>query len=445
MKNIATRRTLMTLLCAGMLASVMTMPGCSAPGGMTDKEKAAITPTAAPEGKYAFWPLFPDEPRIQFLKAFGTSDDVSPSKASTLEKVVFGKQVDDTAGINKPYGVAMKNGKIYVCDIRGTSLVVLDLKKKQTRLVGTSGSNRLAHPVAVAVADDGMIYVADNERGLVMVFDANERYQSSMGFDKFKPVAVAVHGNTLYACDMAGQNVTVFDRKTGQKTGTIGSVGDGEGQFRVPLGLSVDAAGNVYVADMMACRVQKFMPDGKYVAVYGKLGDHGGSFARPKHMAIDSSGIHYVVDAAFQNVQIFDPQYQVLMAFGAAGSYPGAMNLPAGICVTDDSIEYFKDLLHPGFEAKRLVVVTNQFGPNKVAVYALGQLKKGWTAEQLAASSAGVTSGMGMSEDRAALQKAVGELPPEGAQANPDANPPEPDLGSPSTKPATPPPAANPK
>jgi streptogramin lyase len=445
MKNLAPHRTMLTILSASMLATLAAVSGCSAPGGMTDKERAAITPTAAPEGKYAFWPLFPDEPRIQFLKAFGTSDDVNPSTASSLEKVVFGKQVDDTAGINKPYGVAMKNGKIYVCDIRGTSLVVLDLKKKQTRLVGTSGSNRLAHPVAVAVADDGMIYVADNERGIVMVFDANERYHSSMGFEKFKPVAVAVHGNKLYACDMAGQNVTVFDRKTGQKTGTIGSVGDGEGQFRVPLGLSVDGAGNIYVADMMACRVQKFSPEGTYAGVYGQLGDHGGSFARPKHMAIDSSGIHYVVDASFQNVQLFDPKYQVLMAFGAAGSFPGAMNLPAGICVTDDSLEYFRDLLHPGFEAKRLVVVTNQFGPNKVSVYALGQLKKGWSAQQLASASAGVKSGMGMSEDRAALQKAVGELPPEGDQTNPDLNPPEPDLGGPSSAPTTTPPATNPK
>jgi DNA-binding beta-propeller fold protein YncE len=384
-------------------------------------------------------------PESSFLKAFGTSDDVNPSDASTLEKVVFGKQVEDTAGINKPYGVAIRQGKIYVCDIRGTSLVVLDLKKKQTRLIGTSGSNRLTHPVAVALADDGMIYVADNERGVVMVFDANERYHSTMGFEKFKPVAVAVHGNTLYACDMAGQNVAVFDRRTGQKTRTIGSVGDGDGQFRVPLGLSVDPAGNVYVADMMACRVQKFTPDGAYAGVYGKLGDHGGSFARPKHMAIDSTGIHYVVDAAFQNVQLFDPQYKVLMAFGAAGSFPGAMNLPAGVGVTDDSLEYFKDQLHPGFEAKRLVVVTNQFGPNKVSVYALGSLKKGWTAQQLASASAGVKSGMGMSEDRAALQKAVGELPAEGDQTNPDLNPPEPDIIAPASGPNTPPPASKPK
>jgi len=430
-----THRTLLTLARTCVATALAVVSGCSAPGGMTDKQRAAITPTAAPEGKYSFWPLFPDEPRIQFLKSFSTSEDLNPSNASALEKVVFGKQVETTGGINKPYGVAMRSGKIYVCDIQGNSLVVLDLSKKQMRLIGTSGTNRLAHPVAVALADDGMIYVADNERGLVVVFDANERYHSSIGFEKFNPVAVAVHGQALYACDKAGQNVAVFDRLTGRKTGTIGSVGDAEGQFRVPLGVCVDKTGNVYVSDMMACRVQKFTPDGKYAGVYGKLGDHGGSFARPKHMAIDSSGIQYIVDAAFQNVQLFDEQNRVLMAFGAAGGFPGAMNLPAGVCVTDDSLEYFKDKLHPGFDPKRLVVVTNQFGPNKVSVYALGQVRSGWTAQQLAASSAGVSSGMGMSEDRAALQKAVGELPPEGEQLSPDANPPEPDVVAPGTTP----------
>ncbi len=421
-------------------AALLTIPGCGAPSKGVDSTAASTTVS----GSYAFWPIFPDEPRVQFLRSFGSSDDVSPSQTSALEKIVFGKEVEKTAMINKPYGVAMKGSNIYVCDIRGQSLVVLDLKKKQTRLIGVSGVNRLNHPVAVAVSDDGTIYVADNERGSIMVYDAGEHYTTAYGFEKFKPVALAVHADRLYACDLAGQSVVAFDRLSGKRVGTIGTVGDGDGQFRVPLGVATDKVGNVYVSDMMSCRVQKFSPDGKFLSTMGKLGDHPGAFARPKHIAVDADGIQYIVDAAFQNVQMFDDKQRVLMAFGASGDFPGSMDMPAGITVTDEGLDLFKDMIHPGFVAKRLVLVTNQFGPSKVSVYALGQLKQGWTAQQLASVAAPVSSGTGMSEDRIKLQQAVGTLPDDGS-----ATPQEPDDTLPpksiDTAPAKPTQPANPK
>ena len=35
-----------------------------------------------------------------------------------------------------------------------------------------------------------------------------------------------------------------------------GSVGDEDGQFRVPLCVETDRDGNVFVSDMMRCRIQ---------------------------------------------------------------------------------------------------------------------------------------------------------------------------------------------
>lgn len=360
-------------------------------------------------GQYAFWPPFPDEPRVQFIQSYGSSNDLSPRKSSGLEDLVFGKDSTTEAAIKKPYGVAMKDGKIYVCDMRSSSLTVLDIKKLQTRLLGVTGVNRLEHPVAVAVADDGEIFVADNGRGAILVFDASERYSRTIGFPKFKPAAVAVSADRVYACDVPSQLVQVFDRKEGKKIGTIGTVGDSDGQFRLPLGVTLDPHGNVVVVDMMRCRVQTFSPDGKFISGMGQLGDFVGSFARPKHIAIDKDGIKYVVDAAFQNVQMFDDKDKLLMAFGSMGAYPGAMDLPAGICVVEGDLEPFQTQLHPGFDAKRLVVVTNQFGRNKVSVYAIGKVKEGWTSQQLAAAALPVSSGVGVNEATVQFQK-LGEM-----------------------------------
>jgi hypothetical protein len=382
----------------GLAAAALTA-GCSS--GPATAEHA--TAHSAP-GTYAFWPAFPDEPHVQFVRSLATSEDVAPTKSSGLEALVFGKEAASEAAIQKPYGVAMRDGKIYVCDIRAPGLTVLDLRKRQTRLVGVSGVNRLTHPVDVAVADDGMIYVADNDRGAVVVFDAAERYSQVFGYPKCKPVSVAVFGEKLYVCDLAAQCVAVFNRMSGEKLGAFGAPGDGDGQFRVPISVDTDAQGNVYVVDTMRCRVQKFDPDGKFISGMGQLGDYAGSFARPKQIAVDREGIRYVVDAAFQNVQMFNDKDQLLMSFGATGDFPGAMNLPVGIAVCDDSLDLFKDLVHPGFEPRRVIVVTNQFGREKVSVYVLGKLRDGWTAQQLASAAAPVSSGVGATPERLKLQ-----------------------------------------
>jgi DNA-binding beta-propeller fold protein YncE len=406
-------------------ASFVALAGCSS----TPKAE----PKAAVTGSYAFWPVFPDEPRVQFINAYDGSEDVASTKTSGLERIVFGEEAARAASINKPYGLAMRDGKIYVCDIRGKSLMVLDLAKKQTRLVGTAGANRLEHPVAVAVADDGGIYVADNERNAVVVFDKQERYQRVIGYQGWKPANLAIHADRLYVCDMQTQLVVIFNRLTGEKLGTIGTVGDEDGQFRLPLGIATDRKGSIYVADMMRCRIQKFAPDGTLEGAFGSLGDYAGTFARPKHIAVDNDGIIYVVDASFQNVQLFDDQFRLLMAFGASGEHPGAMELPVGVAVDDGSLALLADRLHPGFEGRRLIAVTNQFGAHKVSVYALGEKRAGYSAADLAKASVKVSTGTGVpSAERLRLQE-IGQSTPE----NPDDSGQTPE--TPPEAPATPP------
>lgn len=402
-----------------------------------DSAPRAVVQEGTP-GNYAFWPTFPDDPHIQFVLSLSTSDDVSRQEASGLEKMVFGKEVEKAAAINKPYGVAMRNGKIYVADIRNSCVVVLDLRKKQTRLVGVSGTNQLKKPVAVAVADDSTLYVADIDRGAILVFDADERYSRAYGHPKFKPSALAVHGDRLYATDMVGQRVDVFDRNDGSLLGTIGTVGDEDGQFRLPLGIATDKQGNVYVTDMLRCRLQKFSPEGRFIGAVGAMGKVAGTFARPKHVAVDGDGVVYVVDAAFQNVQMFDEKFELLMHFGAAGDYPGSMDLPAGICVSEDSLDLFTDRVHPGFKPRRVIAVTNQFGENRVSLYVEGVLREGYTAQDLAKAAAPVMAGVSTSTTDEIKFSAPGTDEPEAPSPGAPPDPPQSPGDSPQAAPAKP-------
>ncbi len=389
-----------------LLGLSLLVGGCGSGGGQRPSRNPSVT------GTFAFWPRPPAEPRLQFLQAIASREDVSPSSRSALSIAVFGEDDARETGIVKPYGLSLRNGRLYVCDITKGQLVVLDFAAKQMRVLGATGFNTLANPVDVHVAEDGMIYVADNERFAVMVFDASERFVRVIGHENFAPVGLATFGDRLYVCNKDAQIVEIFNRFTGEMIGTIGEVGDADGQFRLPLGIDTDGEGNVYVMDMMRCRLQKFGPDGELLAAMGDIGDTAGSFVRPKQIAVDSDGIVYVVDATFQNVQMFDSELRLLMHFGAAGDFAGSMNLPAGICVDDGSMQYFADELHPGFAAKRVVLVGNQFGPAKVNAYAMGERAEGWSISELTAKAADINPGVGQNPQGARLQDAGAEPEP---------------------------------
>ena len=137
---------------------------------------------------------------------------------------------------------------------------------------------------------------------------------------------------------------------------TKGSPGQSIGQFILPISVTVDKNGFIYVMDVMTTRLTKFDQSGKpVIAYFGTVTATVGGLVRPKHVAVDDNGIIYVVDAAFQNVQLYDQNGQVLTYFGSPGNHPGAMYLPAGICVYNGDMDLFKD---SGFAKVKVVTET---------------------------------------------------------------------------------------
>jgi hypothetical protein len=377
-----------------------------AQGGCSSAAKPAQAAGSA--ARYAFWPPLPDEPRVQFLTSYRYSADVEPA-SSTFDRIVFGSD-RQVLPIGKPYGVAMWDGRIYVCDITNPGVVILDLVKQQTRLMGTRSVEPMAQPTDIAVASDGMKYVVDRRLGRIFVFDAEDRHVASFGERGLVPVAAAVHGGELFVADFQSQSILVLDRLKGTTLRSIGAAGGGEGQFIRPLGVDVDERGDAYVTDVIRARLQKFTPDGALTYAVGEIADSPGNFVRPKHVAVDREGIVYVVDAAFQNVQMFSAEGKLLMFFGNAGDHPGAMSLPAGIAVCEERLDLFARYVHPAFEARRIVLVTNQFGMHKVAVYALGGLKPGRTIDDIAPYAVSITGGTG-TEGTEGTREALDQVP----------------------------------
>ncbi|WP_298834142.1 6-bladed beta-propeller [uncultured Piscinibacter sp.] len=159
-----------------------------------------------------------------------------------------------------------------------------------------------------------------------------------------KPYAVAVFRGRIFVSDTVARYVRVFDVPAGKQS----KIGDeeGQGQLIKPIGLDVDAAGNLYVADIGAKAVMVYGADGRFLRKIG--GDKW--FSRLSSVTVDPAGARvYAVDlggvsSEQHQVRVFDATTGAhLQDIGKRGSGPGEFNLPRDLAIGKDGRLYVVD------------------------------------------------------------------------------------------------------
>lgn len=321
-----------------------------------------------------FLPLPPDEPRLQFLTKFSSALDISTEKKG-FRDFVFGGEDKEAQLVQKPYGLAVHEGAIYVVDTRGNGYGVFDLANSRSKLVRPTGAGALAKPINITIDTDGTRYITDTDREQILVFNADDRFLRAIGEPgQFRPVDVAIAGNLLYVTDIMNHRIHVLDKATDEVVQTFGDAGSEPGQLFHPTNLAIGSDGTIYVTDTSNFRLQQFDAEGKFIRAIGSQGSRPGTFSRPKGIALDREGHIYVVDAAFQNIQVLDPDGGALMAFGEPGAERWNINLPTVVKIDYENVPYFEKFAAPNFEIEYLVLVASQYGLNRVVVFGYGEL-----------------------------------------------------------------------
>ncbi len=312
------------------------------------------------------WPQPPDQPRFAYQAVLRAPADIAEQE---LPKDKFLREISGTPAksttpvLSKPAAIVAHKGRIYVADSSSATIVVFDVPRRKTFRFGARKPAVLVNPSGLALDAEMNVYVADARRREVLVFDSLGLFKRTIGgpIDLERPTGVAVSrdGGLIYVIDRSNNESNnhrvVIYGKDGTKIRVIGTRGDGEGQFNVPLQAAVAPDGTLYVLDAGNFRVQAFDREGNFLRAFGGPGVNLGNFARPRGIAVDDDGKIYVSDAGFNNFQIFQPDGQLLLAVGQTGadSSPGRYGLLNGIAVDETGHVYVTDQLFNKVEVFR--------------------------------------------------------------------------------------------
>jgi len=191
---------------------------------------------------------------------------------------------------------------------------------------------------------------------------------------------VGTDGTDVWIAEESGHRALKFDGSNGNFIGAIGNAGwdvyDDTSIWRVS-DVTVDASGNVWLADNQANRVLKFNASGEYVSTMGEnwnWGSDNSHFGLPASVAFDSNSNIYISDGVNwgdhdvgnHRIQVFDSNGTYLNTIGTTGT-PGSGNDqfygPRHIAIYSDTL-YVADSCN---QRVQIFNISNPVSPTYVA------------------------------------------------------------------------------
>ncbi len=226
-------------------------------------------------------------------------------------KTSFSILGDQGRRLQLPAGIAVDaEDNIYVADSERGMVLVYNRYGQFVRYIGRfHGENMYERPTGIAIdRKAGRLYLADTARNLVFVLDLQGNVLKRVGKDRngngsgefVSPTQIAVSDHGIVVLDTERSRIQVLDFD-----------GNRIACYRLVVGvdrdngLTVDSDGNIYVSYVARAIIRMYRPDGTPMATFGQSGSRIGEFLSPRGLWVDASNRIYVADTENARVQVF--------------------------------------------------------------------------------------------------------------------------------------------
>jgi DNA-binding beta-propeller fold protein YncE len=238
----------------------------------------------------------------------------------------------------RPTGVFVdrESGDVLVADSGNNLISVLNRDGVPIHSIGYNGE--IPQPLMAVTDSSGRILALAGVPQKVKILSYRGEFQGDFTFPGYTgaaqalPVALtADRAGNVYIADGTTGRILMYDAEWRLRL-NFGGRADGPGGFSNVTAITVDSTGNIYVADAQHTpSIQVFDAGGAYIRGWGEHSAGPHNFSLPSGITIDAAGRVLVADRIRQVVSVFTPEGQYLFRFGGLGNAPGDLGFPSGL------------------------------------------------------------------------------------------------------------------
>lgn len=275
---------------------------------------------------YAYLSLAPKN------EAAAGNTDVAPGLKHIRSIYAYGDGADKL--LSQPYGIAFRDGKLYVGQMTKGNVVVFDKDGNPLDVIGKKGRapGELNNPSGLDVDGLGNIYVADSQHAKVVVYGPDGKLVRELPV-RYPLVPRIVDDRKLFLTTF--DSIKVYSLPDFKELSSWGQRGRGEADFDFPNGIVVqDGGAKVYVSDGNNMRLKLLDENGEKIWIVGKppkgMDDQDRLFGLPGGMAL-AGDVLYIADPLGGSIHLYRTDGTKIGEVGETGSEEGQFSYPSQI------------------------------------------------------------------------------------------------------------------
>ena len=236
--------------------------------------------------------IYVSDSTANVIRKIDTSGVVSVYAGSGAAPFTNGQGIN--ASFNSPYGLARdSSGNIYVADTNNHAIRMISTAGLVTTLAGNAGgvpgysdgnggNASFNYPTGVAVDSHGNVIVADSHNQVIRRITPSGDVSTIAGTANAPPLAIPTDGDGIGAA----------------------------ARFNIPLGVAVDSADNIYVADTSNNMIRRITPAGMVITLAGNGSSnttngsgYAARFWEPTAIAVGTGGIFDIADSSNHTIR----------------------------------------------------------------------------------------------------------------------------------------------